>query len=93
MAWMGMPVPIDRMPGMASDLELDQLRAATGEEADLLFLQLMRRHHEGGLHMAIDALARADTREARELAQSIINSQEFELGELRRLEAQLTATS
>jgi uncharacterized protein (DUF305 family) len=92
MAWMGMSVPIDLMPGMATDEQLDELRAATGREADLLFLRLMRAHHEGGLHMAIDALARAGTTEARDLAQSIITSQEFELGELRRLESQLTAT-
>ncbi len=91
MAWMGMPVPIDRMPGMASDDELERLKAATGEEADLLFLQLMRVHHEGGLHMALDALGRAETDEARTLAESIVRSQEFELDELRRLEAQLTA--
>ena len=57
MAWMGMPVPIDRMQGMASADELERLKAATGEEADLLFLQLMRVHHEGGLHMALDAMA------------------------------------
>ena len=68
-----------------------RLKAATGEEADLLFLQLMGVHHEGGLHMALDALARAETDEARTLAESIVKSQQFELDELRRLEAQLTA--
>src|SRR5262249_721199 len=52
MAWMGQPVPIDRMPGMASEAELQQLRDATGRAADILFLQLMTAHHEGGLHMA-----------------------------------------
>ena len=91
MAWMGMPVPIDRMQGMASADELERLKAATGKDADLLFLQLMGVHHEGGLHMALDALARAETDEARTLAESIVQSQQFELAELRRLEAQLTA--
>ena len=41
--------------------------------------------------MALDALGRAETDEARTLAESIVRSQEFELNELRRLEAQLTA--
>ena len=83
MAWMGMPVPIDRMQGMASADELERLKAATGKDADLLFLQLMGVHHEGGLHMALDALARAETDEARTLAESIVQSQQFELDELR----------
>jgi uncharacterized protein (DUF305 family) len=40
------------MPGMASDEELGSLRAAEGREAEVLFLQLMIRHHEGGVLMA-----------------------------------------
>jgi uncharacterized protein (DUF305 family) len=36
------------MPGMASQEELKNLRAATGKPLDVLFLQLMLRHHEGG---------------------------------------------
>ena len=40
------------MPGMATPAELEQLSAARGQEADLLFLELMTRHHEGALEMA-----------------------------------------
>ncbi len=39
------------MPGMATSEELAALRAASGPELDVLFLQLMLRHHEGGLPM------------------------------------------
>ena len=38
--------------GMASDAELAALAAATGQEADCLFLELMIRHHEGAIPMA-----------------------------------------
>jgi uncharacterized protein (DUF305 family) len=38
--------------GMATDAELDALAAATGREADCLFLELMIRHHEGAIPMA-----------------------------------------
>lgn len=38
--------------GMASDAELSALAAATGQEADCLFLELMIRHHEGAIPMA-----------------------------------------
>jgi uncharacterized protein (DUF305 family) len=40
-----------RMPGMATQAELKQLRAARGEAFDRLFLELMIRHHEGALTM------------------------------------------
>ncbi len=44
----GMPL----MHGMASDDELRRLRVAQGTDAEILFLQLMIRHHEGGVLMA-----------------------------------------
>lgn len=43
------------MPGMASPTELEELRAATGQDFDIKFCQLMLRHHLGGIHM-VDAL-------------------------------------
>lgn len=43
--------------GMATDDELDELRAATGVEQDCLFTELMIRHHTGALDM-IDAVKR-----------------------------------
>lgn len=39
------------MPGMASTADLTALAAATGAEADRLFLSLMIRHHQGALDM------------------------------------------
>lgn len=42
------------MPGMLTEEELGRLAAATGEEFDRLFLELMIRHHEGALVMVAD---------------------------------------
>ncbi|MBV2362596.1 DUF305 domain-containing protein [Streptomonospora nanhaiensis] len=42
----------DRMPGMATEADLEDLRAAEGEDAEILYLQLMIEHHEGGIEMA-----------------------------------------
>ena len=39
------------MPGMATEAEVARLAAATGAEADRLFLTLMIRHHQGALSM------------------------------------------
>lgn len=52
MIWMGMALPRDRMPGLASADELLALTNAEGPAVDRLFLDLMIRHHEGGLPMA-----------------------------------------
>ena len=40
------------MPGMASPEELNELWTKSGKEFDVLFLQLMIRHHQGGVMMA-----------------------------------------
>src|SRR3546814_11129538 len=43
------------MPGMASTQELNELRKLAGEARDPLFLQLMVRHHKGGLQIGREA--------------------------------------
>jgi uncharacterized protein (DUF305 family) len=43
-----------RMPGMATQAQLDELAAARGADADRLFLRLMTAHHEGALQMVLD---------------------------------------
>jgi uncharacterized protein (DUF305 family) len=47
------------MAGMATDAELDALRAARGRDAEVQFLRLMIRHHEGGVLMARALLAQS----------------------------------
>ena len=46
MAWMGHPTE-GRMPGMASPEEMAALESLSGEAADIAFLRLMIRHHQG----------------------------------------------
>ena len=47
------------MPGMAKPEEMAQLAAASGQDFDRRFLDLMVRHHEGALTMVRDLLARS----------------------------------
>jgi uncharacterized protein (DUF305 family) len=68
-----------QMPGMASDEELAQLRTLSGEEFDVLFLQLMTRHHQGGYDMAQYALEHAEEPAVRNLARTIVESQSAEV--------------
>ncbi|TXG91645.1 DUF305 domain-containing protein [Rhodococcus rhodnii] len=69
---------LDRMPGMASSDEMAQLRQATGPEQDVLFLQLMLRHHEGGLPMMEYGAQHASESVVRSLAQTMVDTQESE---------------
>lgn len=66
------------MPGMASTEELAALRQATGPDVDVMFLQLMLRHHQGGLSMMEYAADHAETPALVRLAQSMISTQQSE---------------
>jgi uncharacterized protein (DUF305 family) len=85
MAWMDMPVPVEQMPGLLTDEQLDQLRDARGAELDALFLDLMADHHRGGLHMSEYAFANAGDEDVRELAARIARNQAGEINEYRAL--------
>ncbi|MGY1842139.1 DUF305 domain-containing protein [Modestobacter sp. SYSU DS0875] len=66
------------MPGMATEEELAELRSLTGTEFDVRFLQLMTRHHQGGLEMAEYGEEHAEVDVVRGLARSIAQSQTAE---------------
>jgi uncharacterized protein (DUF305 family) len=82
MVWMDMATPLDRMPGLATPADLDALRAASGSEADALWLGLMIAHHDGGVHMAEHAAEHAGTDDVRELAAAMAAGQRGEIVEL-----------
>ncbi|GIH25609.1 DUF305 domain-containing protein [Acrocarpospora phusangensis] len=67
------------MPGMASPEEMRKLRAATGVAGEVLFLQLMIRHHEGGVDMARGVLKLTSRSEVRTMAQHIVDGQTAEI--------------
>lgn len=78
MEWMGMSVT-GLMPGMATPEEVNELRAAHGEEADVIFIRLMIPHHRSGVEMAAFAASESKTAIVRILAQNMADSQQFEI--------------
>ncbi|MFJ4655239.1 DUF305 domain-containing protein [Nocardia sp. NPDC088792] len=80
--------PMTTMPGMASPAELDALSAATGRDAEILFLQLMQRHHYGGVAMAQAADARLTGGQVKLAARDMISTQSQEIGVIGMLLAQ-----
>jgi uncharacterized protein (DUF305 family) len=87
MTWMNAPTPIDRMPGMATDTDLANLAAASGADADKLFVALMTAHHQGGIHMAQYAVDHANVLEVRRFAYAMVAGQTGEINEMRALVA------
>lgn len=70
------------MPGMASTAELQTLRRMSGEEFDGMYLQLLRRHHRGGIPMAEYGAAKASVPAVSTLAQSIFVTQTAEVDQI-----------
>ena len=77
-----------RMPGMATDAQLERLRNTEGVSAERLWLRLMIAHHEAGVDMARAALDLTTTPAVRALARSVVVSQRSEIDQMRQLLAQ-----
>nr|WP_306306974.1 MULTISPECIES: DUF305 domain-containing protein [Nocardia] len=77
-----------RMPGMATSEELAALRRTTGSAFDTLYIQLLLRHHEGGLAMARYARDNATVLAVISLAGQIDATQSAESQTLRQLLAE-----
>ncbi len=67
------------MPGMATNAEIQKLRNLKGEEADIYFLQLMIRHHQGGAPMMQYAAEHATNPVVRNFAGKMAQSQAAEI--------------
>jgi uncharacterized protein (DUF305 family) len=84
MSWMGEPTD-GLMPGMAAPEDIQQLRDAPPEEADVLFLQLMIPHHQAALQMTEAILNRTDRPEVETLAKAISASQQSEIENMEQM--------
>jgi uncharacterized protein (DUF305 family) len=73
------------MHGMATDEEMRRLREARGVEAEILFLQLMIRHHEGGVIMARALQGLSPRAEVLDMARSIDSTQRVEIAEMTKM--------
>jgi uncharacterized protein (DUF305 family) len=78
-----------QMPGMATTEDLARMRATpAGQQLDVVFLQLMLRHHEGGVSMLEYGRDHAQTAEARNLAEQMLSAQTAESELMRGLLAE-----
>ncbi len=82
MGWMQPPVDRDKMPGLATPEQMQQLQDARGFELDKLFTQLMIEHHAGGIHMAAYAATHAEKDSTRVWAKRMDDGQRGEISEM-----------
>ncbi len=73
------------MPGMATDAQLKELRAAKGKAFDKLFLELMITHHQGAITMATEALTEGNDVIVEEMASDVVAQQTVEINRMRGL--------
>lgn len=73
------------MPGMATEAQLAELRAAKGKAFDALFLRLMIAHHEGAVTMAAEVLGQGNNVLVEEMADDVIAQQTAEINRMRSL--------
>lgn len=83
MAWMGHAG--GAMPGLAMIDDILGLQQMPGTEADIAFLRLMIRHHQGGVAMAEALLARGARPEVERQARGIIASQQAEIATMQEM--------
>ncbi|MEV8250981.1 DUF305 domain-containing protein [Microbacterium sp. NPDC076768] len=79
MGWMGMSMPAASMPGLATDQQMLRLAELTGIDKGREFLELMRTHHVGGIHMAESAAGDASVAKVASLARQMSAQQTYEI--------------
>ncbi len=65
--------------GIASQEDVQRISSLPVREAEILFLQLMHRHHQGGILMAQDVLNQNPQAQVARMAQGIVAGQRLEL--------------
>lgn len=84
MSWMGHPTS-GLMPGMATAEQIAQLDTLPPAEAEVLFFEIMIRHHQGGVEMAQALLDRSDNEMVRDVAQQMIVVQSAEIDTMNQM--------
>jgi len=75
----------DPMMESHTQADLTAMRSATGQEVDRLFVVHMIDHHEQGIDMMRRSMSNLQRQDLRRMAQKMIDDQEREVAEMRRL--------
>ena len=84
--------PRDVFPGYIDTADFADLARASGVDYDVLWLNLMIRHHDGALQLANDALQSSTSSRVSEMAEATLLTQSREVLLMRRLHGLLCRT-
>src|SRR3954447_10043720 len=73
------------MQGMVDDATMVRLNSLSGAEFDEVWLESMIGHHQGAIEMAKAEIANGDNEDAKRLAQSIVDTQQAEIGQMNQM--------
>jgi uncharacterized protein (DUF305 family) len=73
------------MQGMVDEATMKRLESLKGQEFDRLWLESMISHHQGAIEMARAEIANGDNVDAKRLAQTIVDAQEAEIGQMKKM--------
>jgi uncharacterized protein (DUF305 family) len=73
------------MAGMMSEEDMAALDAASGEEFDRMWLEMMIEHHEGAVVMAEEVLDTTSNPEVEALATAVVEGQTAEIAQMQEL--------
>lgn len=73
------------MAGMVDEGTMTKLESLKGPEFDRLWLESMISHHQGAIEMAKAEVANGENVDAKALAQTIIDTQQAEIGQMKQM--------
>ena len=76
------------MPGMMSPEQMSSLEGMSGPEFDRMWLEMMIDHHNGAIQMAQTEIASGANPEAKQMAETIVTTQQREIDQMTAMLAQ-----
>jgi uncharacterized protein (DUF305 family) len=73
------------MQGMVDEATMTRIKSLKGTEFDTLWLKSMISHHQGAIEMARAEIANGDNADAKRLAQTIVDTQQAEIGQMKQM--------
>jgi uncharacterized protein (DUF305 family) len=70
------------MSGMMSEADMERLGDADGSEFDRMWLEMMIQHHQGAIEMANVEIADGKFADAKQMARTIVSTQQTEIDEM-----------
>jgi uncharacterized protein (DUF305 family) len=73
------------VPGAMTDNDMSMLKSMSGMKFDMMFAQMMVKHHQGSIQMAQDEQTKGASAEAKAMAATMVKTQQAQVEQLRKI--------